>query len=107
MQPSTCESRPSIYARVPASFLTGKQTIVLATDHNPTLSSPVAHDISMIRGFVEAHGHRVAKASASVDGFEAEAVRTDSLGGFTLNAHAARGQTITRHAEASTLHRLI
>ena len=95
------EGRLTIFASVPAAFLSGKQELVLGNDYNPTTIIRLEADTSAsVRGVVIDGSHNaIAGARVSVVGYEAETVITGAGGNFVLPAHSAVSQQVHLHAE--------
>ena len=91
------------YATVKSAFLAGKAELRLGEDYRPVLQVRLESPRSAeLRGEVKGSGGRVLPGAwVSVVGHEEERVQTGAGGGFVLPAHAATGQMIKVHAEAS------
>jgi len=95
------DGKLTVYAEVNSAFEKGQKEVMLASDFNPSITVPLARDISaVVRGQVlDASGRAIAGARVNVSGFGQESVTTQADGGFVLPAHAAKGQQVQLHAE--------
>lgn len=93
-----------LFASVPNAFLSGKSSLVLGQDYYPTMTIQLTADTSAtVRGVVVDDRHRsVGGAQVSIVGYPDEAL-TDTMGNFTLAAHAADGQIIQVRAQKGQL----
>jgi hypothetical protein len=90
----------SIYASIDSEFLTGSATAKLGDSYYPVIAIQLAADTSAkLQGIViDRHRHAVPGARVSIVGRD-EAVTTNEIGAFTLDAHAAVGQVVRVRAE--------
>ena len=95
------DGRLTVFASLPAAFLSGKQELILKDDYNPTVTIQLEADTSAsVRGIViDSSDEAIVGARVSVVGYEAGAVITEAGGNFVLPAHAADGQQVLLHAE--------
>ena len=94
------DGKVRFFAQVPNEYLAGDSTATLGTDLSPQITIQLRPLPSTImRGVVKSgNGKSVEGASVSVTGYPEKAV-TDSMGNFSLPAHAADGQMVQVRAE--------
>ena len=90
----------TIYASIDSEFLTGSATTKLDDSYYPVVTIYLAADASAkLQGtVVDRHRRAVAGARVSIVGRN-EAVTTNEIGAFSLDAHAAVGQVVRLRAE--------
>jgi hypothetical protein len=95
------EGEMTIFAEKADAFLTGKQTLTLADEKNPTVTLQLMNPRNAsVRGIVEDETRAaISGAEVSIVGYDTERATTGSTGSFELPAHAAMNQQVQVHAE--------
>ena len=99
--PSSMRGLVTFYASKESAHLTGKTSLDLSSDYNPTATVHLRHSTNAtIRGaIVDAHQNHVTGVFVEVVGYGTEGVTTKEDGGFLLAAHCADGEDVQLHAQ--------
>ena len=93
------DRKVTIFADLESAFLHGRTDLQLAADPNPSVTIAITSNRdATVTGLVQDERGR-AIAGARVHVLGGDSGETSSVGGFTLKANAAVGQTVRLHAE--------